>query len=690
MTTAENKIFAGLNEKQIEAVRAIEGPVLILAGAGSGKTKALTHRIAYMIAGGIAPHNILAITFTNKAAGEIKERVAGLLRALGDRTQGLGANGQTAPLPWMGTFHSICLRILRQDIESLGYSARFVIYDEEDQTSLIKQIMQDLELDTKKFNPKIMLNRISKLKSELTGHRQFERSAHEYLEKVLASIYSGYQAALKKNNALDFDDLLMLCVELFDKKPEVMTKYQDLFRYILVDEYQDTNPAQYAWVSRLAKKRRNLFVIGDDYQSIYNFRQADIRNILDFEKDYPDARIIMLEQNYRSTQTILAAANKVILNNRDQKHKKLWTDNAAGEKIYLKELGDERDEGQYIIRVIREGLERGRALDDFTILYRAHAQSRSIEEAIIKRGFPYRIIGGVKFYQRREVKDILAYLRLALNPNDMVSLDRIYNVPARGIGRTSFDKFRESLPADYQSSISIFEHLKKDIGLGKKQTASFAELAGMLGDFGAKAVRLGPSDLIRHILKKIDYEKHIKDGTEEGEERWENVKELFTATAKYDLPKFFGEKFGQVSSEDENNIPPRGIERFLEEVALIQETDKLNQRDRVINLMTIHSAKGLEFPVVILVGMEDGVFPHSRALFNPQELEEERRLCYVAITRAKERLHLTFCRERRLYGSTQANLPSRFLFEIPENLVDYAPVNQRKYGQAREDEFADY
>ncbi|MDO8676644.1 MAG: UvrD-helicase domain-containing protein, partial [Candidatus Azambacteria bacterium] len=378
-------IFKDLNAKQIEAVRATEGPVLILAGAGSGKTKALTHRIAYMIANGIQPDNILAITFTNKAAGEIKERVSKLM------SSGTGLKSTGSPLPWMGTFHSICLRILRREIENLGYTTNFVIYDEDDQLGLIKNIMRDLEVDIKKFNPKNMLGRISNLKSELIIADEFAGNAKEFIEKTLAPIYTGYQIAIKQNNALDFDDLIMLCVQLFQKYPQILEKYQNIFRYILVDEYQDTNHSQYVWVNLLAQKHRNLFVIGDDYQSIYSFRLANIRNILDFEKDYAEAKVILLEQNYRSTGNILTAANHIILNNKNQKHKKLWTENESGSPIILKETANERREGDYIIETIRNNLEHGYGLRDFTVLYRTHAQSRAIEEAMLKHGFPYRI-----------------------------------------------------------------------------------------------------------------------------------------------------------------------------------------------------------------------------------------------------------------------------------------------------------
>jgi DNA helicase-2/ATP-dependent DNA helicase PcrA len=664
---ADEKILSGLNEKQIEAVRAMEGPVLILAGAGSGKTRALTHRIAHLITQGIKPENILAITFTNKAAGEIKDRVQKLL-------QDIGYKQYAASRPHMGTFHSICLRILRRDIENLGYGTNFLIYDGEDQLSLIKNVMQGLELDIKKFAPQRMLGKVSALKSELIGPEEFNTSASEYIEKILAPIYTAYQTALKQRNALDFDDLIMLCTMLLQNHPKILEKYQDLFRYILVDEYQDTNHAQYVWVNLLAQKHRNLFVIGDDYQSIYAWRQADIRNILDFEKDYPEAKIIMLEQNYRSTQNILMAANSIIVNNANQKHKKLWTENEIGHPIILKETVNERREGDYVVETIKENIEKGQRLQDFTVLYRTHAQSRSIEEAMIRYGFPYRIVGGVKFYQRREVKDVMAYLRLAINPLDSVSFQRIYNVPSRGLGLSSLEKL------NLQEGVSIISQLRAAVvsgvtSIGAKPMAAIKNLATILTETNEKSQSIPTSELVKLTLKKIGYESYIKDGTTEGEERWENVKEILTATHKYDEHK-----------------APEGLEKFLEEVALIQETDKLDNKktsgDGAINLMTMHSAKGLEFPIVFIIGMEDGVFPHSRSLFNPHELEEERRLCYVGITRAQKQLYLTFCRERTLYGSGQTNPPSRFLFEIPENLINFSPLNHGR--QSFTDDFIEY
>jgi DNA helicase-2/ATP-dependent DNA helicase PcrA len=649
--TAPDRIFDGLNDKQIEAVRAINGPVLILAGAGSGKTRALIHRIAYLIASGIKPESILAVTFTNKAAGEIKERVHKLLQT---------ASHSLQTGPWLGTFHSICLKILRREAEKIGYGRGFVIYDTDDQISLLKNVMRDLNMDIKKFNPKAMLGKISKLKSELIGHEEFADSAKEYIEKILAPVYAGYQTALKQSSAMDFDDLIMLCVSLFQKNPETLKKYQEIFKYILIDEYQDTNHSQYVWANLLAQKHRNLFVIGDDYQSIYQFRQADIRNILDFEKDYPEAKVIMLEQNYRSTQNILTAANNIILNNKEQKHKKLWTKNTKGAKIILKENADQRKEGQFLAETIRNVVKQDFRPDQITVLYRTHAQSRSVEEAMLKYGIPYKIIGGINFYQRREIKDVLAYAKLTLNPNDKISLDRIYDVPARGIGNALFQKAKTIMcEGGFDNFMTLTQKLTADHGFNKRQIGALKNLGLLIETLNQRSKETSVSELIKLIIKKTNYEQYIKDGSREGEERWENVKEIFTAANKYE------------------EIPaPEGLENFLAEVALIQDTDRMNRKENAVNLMTVHSAKGLEFPVVFLVGMEEGLFPHVSSLINPAELEEERRLCYVGITRAKQQLFLTYCRERMMYGSTQANPPSRFIFEIPDDLIDFQPLEQ--------------
>ncbi|MDP3954127.1 MAG: UvrD-helicase domain-containing protein [bacterium] len=668
----ENEIILkNLNEKQVEAVRAIEGPVLILAGAGSGKTKALTHRIAFMIASGIRPENILAVTFTNKAAGEMKTRLEKLLA--------LANPNRPASSPMMGTFHSVCARILRRDIGALGYTSSFSIFDYDDQLTLIKRVMEKLQMDPKRINPKSVLAKISTLKSSLIGPEEFSAEAQSLPEKNSAKTYVEYQKELKNNNAVDFDDLMMLCVRIFTEFPATLEKYQNIFKYILIDEYQDTNHAQYVWANLLAKQHRNLFVIGDDYQSIYAWRQADITNILDFEKDYPEAKVIKLEQNYRSTKNIIQAANTLIKKNRFQKEKNLWTDNEQGQKIFLKELADDRREGDYLIQKIKESQKAGFSLNDMTILYRTHAQSRSIEETMLKYGLPYRMLGGIRFYERREVKDILAYMRLALNPDDNFSFERIVNVPLRGIGKLLLAKLRlsagEIALSNAGEPVSLFEQARKsrEIGaLSSRQAESLSGLASLISVLHLKSKELPPSELVKHILKVTNYQSYISDKTPDGEERWENVKEILTATKKYD-----------------GLATPDGLVQFLEEVSLVQETDKLGDSKNAVNLMTLHSVKGLEFPVVFIAGMEEGLFPHSMSMLDPQELEEERRLCYVGITRAKKQLHMTFCRQRMLYGSAQFNPPSRFLFEIPEDVVEFSPFTESGLANSGSTNFED-
>lgn len=638
---------SSLNKKQLEAVNAVDGPLLILAGAGSGKTRCLAYRVANMISLGTHPQYILCITFTNKAAGEMKERVAKLLS---------GTHGQfhSVYMPMVGTFHSVCLKILRHDIEVLGYGTRFSIYDDGDQTATMKQALIDLAIDPKKITPASACARVSELKNDLIDEKVFSEQAKGFREESIAAAYGAYQAHLHANNAVDFDDMIMLCVRLFREHPLILEKYQDLFRYILVDEYQDTNHAQYVWTNLLAQKHRNIAVVGDDAQSIYGWRKADIRNILDFEKDYPEAKVVTLEQNYRSTQTILTAANHVIANNVEQKKKNLWTDNADGRKIIIKEAAHEREEGNYITETIRNNMKQGDELQCFAVLYRTHAQSRAIEEALLRRNIPYRIIGGVKFYERREVRDVLAYLRLARNPDDTVSFSRIYNTPGRGIGFASYAKIKE-----HRVKISALVNLPDSVGkLSGRQIDSFRTLGKLLEDFRTRAFTMSLTPFIKYILKKINYEQFLNDKTDEGMERWENVKEILTVAKKFDA-----------------EAAPEGIDRFLEEVALIQETDKLDEKGHVVTLMTLHSAKGLEFKTVFMAGMEEGVFPHARSIFSSAELEEERRLCYVGITRAQHQLHLTFCRSRTLYGSTQINPPSRFIFEIPEQLVEFHPTS---------------
>ncbi|KKR02611.1 MAG: ATP-dependent DNA helicase [Candidatus Yanofskybacteria bacterium GW2011_GWA1_39_13] len=645
------EIFKNLNDKQIEAVKAVEGPVLVISGPGSGKTRCLTHRVAYLISQGIRPDNILAITFTNKASNEMKERINVLLNQ--ENKPSFGRMGQ----PVIGTFHSVCLRILRREITILGYKSNFSIFDTNDQLSLIKKVMTGLEIDSKRYNPRLVLNKISKLKTDLIFPENYNPT--EFFTKIVSRVYNGYQDELKKMNGLDFDDLIVLTVKIFKQNPEILEKYQSFWKYILVDEYQDTSHDQYTLVKLLSAKDKNIFAIGDDAQSIYAFRDADIRNILNFQKDYPDAQVIFLEQNYRSTKNILAAAQNLISNNQARVPKELWTENTKGEKIYVKETLNERDEAEFVVDKIDELMESGYKIQDFTILYRTHAQSRAIEEGLITRGFPYQIVGGIRFYERKEIKDILSYLKFMVNPTDLMSLERIYNVPTRGIGETTFNKITAIDAPDLIQSIGILAKERGDT----KQARSLNEFEKLLTDLSERKNDKNLTSVIKYIIKRIDYEDYLKSLVakkelyDNVEDKMENLKELLTVSKKYDLLK--GEE---------------GIEKFLEEIALLQETDKMKASADRITLMTVHSSKGLEFPVVFIAGMEEGLFPHSRATLVPLELEEERRLCYVAITRAKDRLVMTHAKYRTIYGTTQTNLPSRFIYEIPKDVLHVQPL----------------
>ena len=621
--------------------------MLVISGPGSGKTRCLTHRAAYLISQGIRPDNILAITFTNKASNEMKERINVLLNQ--ENKPSFGRMGQ----PVIGTFHSVCLRILRREITILGYKSNFSIFDTNDQLSLIKKVMTSLEIDSKRYNPRLVLNKISKLKTDLIFPENYNPT--EFFTKIVSRVYNGYQDELKKMNGLDFDDLIVLTVKIFKQNPEILEKYQSFWKYILVDEYQDTSHDQYTLVKLLSAKDKNIFAIGDDAQSIYAFRDADIRNILNFQKDYPDAQVIFLEQNYRSTKNILAAAQNLISNNQARVPKELWTENTKGEKIYVKETLNERDEAEFVVDKIDELMESGYKIQDFTILYRTHAQSRAIEEGLITRGFPYQIVGGIRFYERKEIKDILSYLKFMVNPTDLMSLERIYNVPTRGIGETTFNKITAIDAPDLIQSIGILAKERGDT----KQARSLNEFEKLLTDLSERKNDKNLTSVIKYIIKRIDYEDYLKSLVakkelyDNVEDKMENLKELLTVSKKYDLLK--GEE---------------GIEKFLEEIALLQETDKMKASADRITLMTVHSSKGLEFPVVFIVGMEEGLFPHSRSFLSEEEMEEERRLMYVGITRAQEKVYLLFTRERNIFGSSQANAPSRFLDDIPEHLID--------------------
>ena len=623
------EILKNLNQAQKKAVTTTSGPLLILAGPGSGKTRVLTHRLAYLIKTGVSSANILAVTFTNKAADEMKNRVAKLV-------------GKTSGL-FIGTFHAFCLKILRSEIEKLGYKKNFLIYDEDDQMSIIKKVIQELEINKDQFPPKKALSTISALKSEFIDFKAYDAQAKEYFEKTISKIYTAYQKGLKKNNALDFDDLIMLCVKLFEKFPAVLAKYQEKFKYILVDEYQDTDPIQYRLIGLLAQKYRNVCVVGDDAQSIYSFRNADFRNILNFEKDYPEAKIVTLDENYRSTQNILDAASKIISKNKYQKPKNLWTKNPNGPPISVVSTWDEKSEAELIAEKIKELLKKGFSLRDFTVFYRINAQSRAIEEALIRSNIPYKLIGATKFYQRKEIKDLIAYLKFAA-ANDLVSLERIINSPPRGIGEITFTKIKK-LGLEKASQ-------------QKPEIKNFLELTDKI----KKAAEKKPlSEVLKFVLEQTDYKNYLKknygdnvlaNDIPEDEARWQNIEELVNVAADYD-----------------KIAPPQGLHEFLEKTALLSEADEINEKKDLVHLMTLHTAKGLEFSVVFIAGCEEGILPHSRSLINPLDIEEERRLFYVGITRSKSHLYCIFTQTRSNWGQKEANPPSRFLTEIPENLI---------------------
>lgn len=657
-------ILEKLNQPQLEAVTTIQSPLLILAGAGSGKTRALTHRIAYLIEQGIPHWQILAVTFTNKAAKEMLNRVIKLLAVDDIETQ-----NKTA-VPLIGTFHSICVRILRKEIDKIGMEKDFVIYDSIDQLGIMKQIFKELHIDDKQWNPRAMLGQISSAKNELITSQRYLEKAQNAFTRQVAEIYSRYQKFLIQNNAVDFDDLIMHTVKIFEKFPDTLESYQEKWRYISVDEYQDTNQAQYVLIKLLSEKYRNICVIGDSDQSIYAFRGANIKNILEFEKDYPDAKIIKLEQNYRSTQIILDAANDIINQNSNRVPKDMWSEIKEGELIELWEAQNELQEGELVAREIKNLTQRLGEFEnyrDFVILYRTNAQSRVIEEAMLKLAIPYKIIGGLKFYARKEIKDILAYLRTIVNPQDSVSLLRIINVPARKIGSGTIAKlqnFAQLRSLQLNEILAHIEMVEEISGTAKNALINFATILERLR---GKRLQMKTSDFIKEVLKETGYEKFILDGTIEGETRYENIQELISVATKYD----------HLDSHD-------AISAFLEEVSLVADTDALdNENENTVTLMTLHSAKGLEFPYVFILGCEENIFPHSRSLFDLQELEEERRLMYVGATRAQKKLYLLCARQRMLYGDFQMNPPSRFLTEIrPERIKQ--PLEKQFENQSTE------
>lgn len=632
----------GLNPQQAEAVINTEGPMLIMAGAGSGKTKVLTCRVANLLQKGVRPYRILAITFTNKAAAEMRERVNNM-------------SGPAAKDVWLFTFHAFCARFLRMEIDKLpGYGGNFAIYDTADSQNLIKQILKEMNLDDKRFQPSGILSRISNAKNALQDAAAFARQAGDFYEQKVADIYSRYEQKLQLNNALDFDDLLMLSIKLLQENKEVREKYQDRFDYLLVDEYQDTNHAQYLLTKFLAAKHRNICVVGDADQSIYGWRGADIQNILDFEKDYPDAKVIKLEQNYRSTQIILDAANAVIENNTGRKPKNLWTENKSGADIIYFQAVDERDEARFVIEQL-QNLQRteNKKLGDMAILYRTNTQSRIFEEMLIKSGISYNMVGGLKFYERKEIKDIIAYLRVIFNPADSLSLLRIINVPKRGIGDASLAKIQAYAAAN---NVSLFEAVSNAAaidGLSSRFVSKLDDLAGIIFELMNLASEAPVEDLIDRVLRDTGYLEELEnERTPQAQSRIDNLHELISVAQEF------------AASEEENNL-----ENFLAHVALVSDIDDTELGEDAITLMTLHSSKGLEFPVVFLVGMEEGLFPHARTLMDETEIEEERRLCYVGITRAKEKLFLSSTKMRTIYGNTVTYPPSRFLQEIPARLV---------------------
>ena len=635
-------ILKGLNDKQYEAVVNTEGPCLVIAGAGSGKTKVLTHKIAYLIGEKqVKPWNILAITFTNKAANEMKERIGNLV-------------GDVAADIWMGTFHSICVRILRRFIDRIGFDSSFIIFDTSDQRTLVKACIKSIGLDDKMFTDRSVLSEISNAKNEMLEPDQYTvRANGDFRKEKIALVYEMYQKRLKENNAIDFDDIINYTIKILMENPDILEYYSDKFHYVLVDEYQDTNKAQFTLVTMLASKNGNITVVGDNDQGIYSFRGADISNILNFERDFPGTKIIKLEQNYRCTGNILKAANAVIKNNEVTYKKELWTENEVGNLPAVYSAKNEYDEGTYIAQQI-EHLRREEyyKYSDFAILYRMNTQSRAIEEILRRESIPYKIIGGLKFYERKEIKDIISYLRLIQNPSDNLSLKRIINEPKRGIGKTSLDKIEE---LSINSGVPMYEIIKnaEQYGLNRVFLNS-REFVNAIEELRAKKDDIKISDLIKEILKKSGYTQALEnENTIEAENRIENLDEFLT-----------------VAIEFEDESADNKLSDFLEGITLSSDIDNMEEAEETVTLMTLHSAKGLEFPVVFLVGMEEGIFPGYKSIGEPKELEEERRLCYVGITRAKEHLFLTCSKQRTIFGSTSCNQVSRFLREIPSDLLD--------------------
>ena len=647
---SSNKLLNGMNPKQKEAVVCTQGPLLLMAGAGSGKTRVLTHRIAYLIEEKeVNPWNILAITFTNKAAKEMKERVKSLLGPVGEDV-------------WVSTFHSMCVRILRRDVDCIGYSRSFTIIDSSEQQSLMKRILKEQNIDPKKYDPRSILAAISNAKNGLLTPEDYQSFQGDFFQQIVGRCYENYQKELRQNQCMDFDDLIMNTIRLFNENEDILAYYQRKFQYIHVDEYQDTNHAQYTLVNLLAERFRNLCVVGDADQSIYGWRGADMQNILDFEKDYPDAEVILLEQNYRSTQTILNAANQVIQNNHNRRKKKLWTENQDGQLITYYRGESERDEAQFIVREIQRLIfDEKKKYGDFAVLYRTNAQSRAVEDTLVKANIPYTMVGGHKFYDRKEIKDILAYLSAIANLDDSISLERIINVPKRGIGASSVEKLRQFATLHGWPLLEAAHNVELTNISGKagKELGNFGQ---MMNDFHQMIPFLSVTDLTKEVLDKSGYQADLRlQNTIESQARLENLEEFLTVTQEFDK---------RFESQEEDTDAKDKLTLFLNDLALLSDIDNYEEETTQVTLMTLHAAKGLEFPVVFLIGMEENVFPLSRALMEESELEEERRLAYVGITRAEEKLYLTNAFSRTLYGRTNYNRPSRFMEEIEEDLLE--------------------
>lgn len=634
------KYLENLNDKQREAAMYTEGALLILAGAGSGKTSTMTRRIAYLVdEKGVSPYNILAVTFTNKAAREMEERVEEIL----------GSNSRM----WIMTFHAACLRMLRMDGDRLGYTNSFAVYDPVDQKSIVKNLLKEYEIDEKKFTPNSILSNISKAKEQEIGPREFEENAGDFRDETVAKVYRGYERILSRNNAMDFDDLILNAVRLLKENPDVLEKYQERFRYIMVDEYQDTNQLQYKLISLLAKKYGNICVVGDDDQCIYQWRGADIRNILNFEKEFPKAKVVKLEQNYRSTANILEAAHSVISNNKQRKRKKLWTDASQGEKIQYHRLESDYREAGYIAQEIGYMVQQGENYRDFAILYRTNAQSRNFEDSLAQRRIPYRVIGGLRYYDRMEIKDMIAYMRLVANPMDDIAFDRVVNSPKRGIGKATMDKIKSV--ANYCEK-SIFQYVESEAiadTLSGKASRGMNEFLEIIREYSEEKENLRVSDIYEGLLIKSGYLKALEDQrTAEADGRIENLME-----------------FKSVIYEFENRDSKLELDEFLEKLALLSDVDNHDSEANAVTLMTMHSAKGLEFPYVFMPGMEDGLFPSWRSRDSISQMEEERRLCYVGMTRAKRRLWMTSAESRLLYGKVNATRESEFMREINPKLL---------------------